>query len=188
MTDLHDAIKNNNIEEVKLLLNYGANVNTQDKNRNTPLHSAVQSGHTEIVKLLLKKGANPLLKNKYGKTPKDLAKNKDVIQLLEEAETNLHDAIKNNNVTETKYINEEIKHKAVKTGVALGVIAALTVVIGCVATNVGLPILVIASIAIAAALAIECIAGGITYAVLKPNDKLNETTLSATPSPSSFRF
>ena len=43
------------LDMVKLLLDYGANVNTND---NTPLIKAVEHKHLDIVKLLLQKGAD----------------------------------------------------------------------------------------------------------------------------------
>lgn len=63
--------------------------------------------------------------------------------------------------------------KAIKTAVICGVIAALTVGVGFGIANVGLSTLVIADVA--AALVVGIIAFGITYAVSRPSDKLNET-------------
>lgn len=63
--------------------------------------------------------------------------------------------------------------KAIKTAVICGVIAALTVGVGFGIANVGLSTLVIAGIA--AALVVGIVAFGITYAVSRPSDKLNET-------------
>nr|WP_253308994.1 ankyrin repeat domain-containing protein [Rickettsia endosymbiont of Ceutorhynchus assimilis] len=62
--------------------------------------------------------------------------------------------------------------KAIKTAVICGVIAALTVGVGFGIANVGLSTLVIAGIA--AALVVGIVAFGITYAVSRPSDKLNE--------------
>ncbi|MCA7010854.1 hypothetical protein [Wolbachia endosymbiont of Tribolium confusum] len=56
---------------------------------------------------------------------------------------------------------------------------ALTVGVGCGIAGVGLPILVIASIAASAALVIGLAAAGITYSVLKPSDKLDKPGLKA---------
>ncbi|WP_353288539.1 hypothetical protein [Wolbachia endosymbiont (group A) of Pogonocherus hispidulus] len=64
--------------------------------------------------------------------------------------------------------------KAMKVGVVCGVIAALVVGGGCFAAGAQLSILAIAGIAVAAALAVGIVAGGITYAVLKPSNKLDE--------------
>jgi len=56
-------------------------------------------------------------------------------------------------------------------------IAALAVCIGCGAA--GLSALVMIGIAVAAGVAIGIVAGGITYAVSKPSDKLDRPNLSA---------
>ncbi|MDR2045834.1 MAG: hypothetical protein LBP77_02490 [Rickettsiales bacterium] len=63
---------------------------------------------------------------------------------------------------------------AMKVGGALSVIIALAVGGGCFAAGVQLPILALVGIAVAAALAVGIVAGGITYAVLKPSNKLDE--------------
>ena len=52
------ALKHDNTEMVKLLLEYGANANVQDYDRRTALMTATANGYTDIVKLLLKHGAN----------------------------------------------------------------------------------------------------------------------------------
>jgi len=47
------------IEIIKLLLENGANCNTQDKYGNTALYVACKSGYNEVVGLLLEHGADP---------------------------------------------------------------------------------------------------------------------------------
>lgn len=71
-------------------------------------------------------------------------------------------------------INNGQANKAVKTGVICGIIAVLAVGVGCFAADVGLSILFIAGISVAAGLAVGGISGGITYAVSKPNSELDE--------------
>ncbi|KLT21741.1 hypothetical protein wVul_1486 [Wolbachia endosymbiont of Armadillidium vulgare str. wVulC] len=97
------------------------------------------------------------IKNECGETSRCLAKDENIIQPLKEAET--------------------ITSKAIKTGVTLGIITALTIGIGCSIAGVELSILAIAGIAVAAALVIGVIAGGITYSVSKPSDKLDKPDL-----------
>lgn len=64
--------------------------------------------------------------------------------------------------------------KSLEIGTICGVIAALAVGGGCFASGVQLPILAIVGIAVTAALVAGLVAGGITYAVLKPSNKLDE--------------
>ncbi|KAH0527112.1 hypothetical protein TsFJ059_002145 [Trichoderma semiorbis] len=54
---------------VKLLLGYGADVQTIDKYGNTPLHLAVIFGDLALAALLLSEGANANVANNNGKTP-----------------------------------------------------------------------------------------------------------------------
>ena len=53
----------------QLLLERGANVNSRDKDHETPLLLAVRYESPDLVRFLLKHGADPNLENKDGKTP-----------------------------------------------------------------------------------------------------------------------
>jgi len=55
-------------ENVKLLLESGADVNTRDTNGDTPLIAAAFMGFNETIKLLLEKGAEVNAKNNLGST------------------------------------------------------------------------------------------------------------------------
>lgn len=55
---LLDAAERGDIDEVKHLINEGADVNAKDVYEKTPLHWAAEKGHKEIVEILLKKGAD----------------------------------------------------------------------------------------------------------------------------------
>jgi hypothetical protein len=73
-TSLHKASRLMNTEEMKLLLDNGANVNSQDINRYTPLHFVAGSNNcsrfTEIAcQILLERGANVNATNMFGSTP-----------------------------------------------------------------------------------------------------------------------
>ncbi|HEU4964186.1 MAG TPA: ankyrin repeat domain-containing protein [Bacilli bacterium] len=57
-TVLQEAVYNGNAEEVKLLLDYGADPNLSQDNIAPPLHAAAGSDGTEIVRLLLDAGAD----------------------------------------------------------------------------------------------------------------------------------
>jgi ankyrin repeat protein len=67
-TTLSDAVKSNNIKEVKLLLDKGANPNAYDDDSDNVLMNAALFASADCMKLLLQNKANPNLKNKYGET------------------------------------------------------------------------------------------------------------------------
>ncbi|KAH0567652.1 hypothetical protein KQX54_011329 [Cotesia glomerata] len=66
---LHLATQNNHLNIIKLLLDFGADINLQDKEKRTPLHLAIQAAQVEAVNLLLKYHPNTMLKNSQQQTP-----------------------------------------------------------------------------------------------------------------------
>ena len=50
LTPLHQAVLEENVDAVRLLIEHGADVNKQDSDSWTPLHAACAEGHTEIVR------------------------------------------------------------------------------------------------------------------------------------------
>ena len=68
---MYHALKRNNFEIVKFLLNLKMNPNRvcDKRTRNTPLHLAFGTGNIYIVMTLIKKGANLNTLNKMGHTP-----------------------------------------------------------------------------------------------------------------------
>jgi ankyrin repeat protein len=66
--EFFNAIKNNNIELVKSLLQQDLTLYQQDEEGITPLYLAVENNHTEMVKLLLNK-FDPNITNSDGFTP-----------------------------------------------------------------------------------------------------------------------
>jgi ankyrin repeat protein len=67
-TPLFLAVVNGHEKVVKLLLERGANIEAQDKDRKTVLHLAVQKGLEIFVKLLLEYGAKVDAEDKTGRT------------------------------------------------------------------------------------------------------------------------
>ncbi len=85
MTKLHEAVRDNNLPEVKRLLEKGVDVR-KNFNGNTPVHLSAMNGHEEITQLLLDYGIDYDTKNQFGETPLDYAKalgNTEIVTLLE---------------------------------------------------------------------------------------------------------
>lgn len=71
---LFDACQRNQVENVRQILEEGANVNYRyGELKSTLLESAVTYGNIEVLSLLLAKGANPSTKNRGGTTALHLA-------------------------------------------------------------------------------------------------------------------
>lgn len=70
-------------ETTQLLLQNGAAVDLQRNDGWSALMSASQSGHTEVAKLLLRNGAQINLKDTLGRSPMTLARNTEMVQLLQ---------------------------------------------------------------------------------------------------------
>jgi ankyrin repeat protein len=62
---------------MKILLSYGANVDSQNDAGRTPLHAAVAESDLFCVQVLVKHGARTDLKDNKGKTALMLAQNMD---------------------------------------------------------------------------------------------------------------
>jgi len=116
-TALHDAAQRSQADEVKRLLEQGADVEARDQFGQTALYVAASRGHFVIVKRLLEAGADVGARDQYGRTalhiaaevsqaavvkllleagadaearammgtPRDLATDKDIIRLLNQA-------------------------------------------------------------------------------------------------------
>lgn len=50
MTALHQAVLDNNLAVVKILINHGSDINQQDEDSWTPLHAACANGMADIAK------------------------------------------------------------------------------------------------------------------------------------------
>lgn len=92
------AVKNQDVSQIKQLLDEGADVNFQeDQGGWTPLHCAVQGGSKDIVELLLHCGANPQQRKKNGATCFIIAAIEGNVELLrfflsKGADVNEHDS------------------------------------------------------------------------------------------------
>jgi len=81
---LHQAARNGDIGQVKLLISSGANVNEKVDGL-TPLHPAAERGHKDVVELLIDSGAEVNAKGNGNWTPLHLAATwgkRDVVELL----------------------------------------------------------------------------------------------------------
>lgn len=68
-TLLHLAASDNEIELVKILIEFNVDVNVKRGDGWTPLHNACSEGNEEIVELLLTNGANTMIENELKRTP-----------------------------------------------------------------------------------------------------------------------
>lgn len=82
LTALHHAVLTNNIDSVKLLLTYGADVRVQDVYGFSPLHTSAALGFVQITSLLIVFGADVFSLTKQKELPIDVAKDISVIRLL----------------------------------------------------------------------------------------------------------
>ncbi len=70
MNPLIQAIKNNNLHEVKLLIDMGSYVNIEDEIRNSLLHFTIESESSiDLIRLLIANGADVNAKDNDGETP-----------------------------------------------------------------------------------------------------------------------
>lgn len=68
LKQLHDAIYEEKIAQVKQIIEADAELINQKKNARTALHVAARSGNSELVELLLAQGANPNIADDAGWT------------------------------------------------------------------------------------------------------------------------
>ncbi|VDQ17081.1 unnamed protein product [Trichobilharzia regenti] len=69
-TYIYNYDSNGTLEQ---LIIYGADLNAQVENHNTPIHLCVLADEPECLKLLLRCGASPTIVNSSGQTPYELA-------------------------------------------------------------------------------------------------------------------
>ncbi|MDE0451530.1 MAG: ankyrin repeat domain-containing protein [Gammaproteobacteria bacterium] len=73
-TIIHDAIMRDRIENVRLLVEAGADIDAPEGGSITPLHRAVYLNKYDIAYYLLEQGADSTLENKMGHLPADTIK------------------------------------------------------------------------------------------------------------------
>jgi ankyrin repeat protein len=81
---LHIAARNDKVEILSLLLNWGANPNILDQYGNNAIALAIFGNRTDFrsVRLLMEKGADPTIKNKHGNSALDTARKMGAVDLL----------------------------------------------------------------------------------------------------------
>lgn len=78
------AIQNNNLELVKILIDYQTHINQTDEKLNTPLMYAANQGNKEIVELLLKvDNIDVNAANDHGRTALMFAASKGQIEIIQ---------------------------------------------------------------------------------------------------------
>ncbi|XP_034646431.1 protein phosphatase 1 regulatory subunit 27 [Trachemys scripta elegans] len=84
---LHEAVLAGNLDCVKLLVRYGADIHQKDENGWTPLHMACSDGYIHIARYLISLGARLDATNDEGEKPSDLidADSKDLVELFKAA-------------------------------------------------------------------------------------------------------
>lgn len=83
LTALHQCCIDDNEEMMKLLIEYGANVNAEDSEKWTPLHAAATCGHLRLVRYLISRGSNLLAVNADGNMPYDICEDEAALDYIE---------------------------------------------------------------------------------------------------------
>ena len=73
-TLLHIAARTGAVEDIDVLVAFGAQVNARGDLGNTPLHEAAMRGQAASIATLLRLGADPNLRNEFEQTAAEVAK------------------------------------------------------------------------------------------------------------------
>jgi ankyrin repeat protein len=93
-TDLHFASEHGHLENVKFLVEKGADISAKDGDEKTALHLASENGHFNPAQCLLENGADSKVKSKFEKTALHLAAEKghfETVQILLENGADIQD-------------------------------------------------------------------------------------------------
>jgi ankyrin repeat protein len=83
---LHIAARNGLIEDMRILLREGADVDAEGDLGMTPLHYAAMNGHIPAIELLLQSGANPAALDEHGSNAVSWArKHPEAVRILQAA-------------------------------------------------------------------------------------------------------
>ena len=80
-TPLHLSAKRGYFDISKKLIEFGALIDVEDSEKNSPIHYACQNNYIELIKYLLLKTNKINEKNIYDKTPRDLTTNSEIKNL-----------------------------------------------------------------------------------------------------------
>ncbi len=112
------------IEEVRLLISWGVDVNSRSNNGETALHIAAKMGYKEIVKLLVASGAFIYARNDRGETAIDVASDPEIKKILL-AESKVRQLLSYQNGVAKKMLGEWLPEAAI-FGVSSMIILAMT--------------------------------------------------------------
>ncbi len=80
---LHEATRDGDLEQVRALIDAGANLDVRGDNGETPLITAIIEGHVLVASLLIDRGAGIQARNKGGFTPLHAAAYANAVEIAE---------------------------------------------------------------------------------------------------------
>ncbi|KAK3579169.1 hypothetical protein CHS0354_022704 [Potamilus streckersoni] len=119
LTALHQCCIDDSEEMLKLLLEFGANVNAKDSELWTPLHAAATCGHVHLCRLLIEKGADLLAVNADGNMPYDICEDEVTLDYVETQMANrgiTQEQIDDMRLTTEKHMLADLKKLAAEGG------------------------------------------------------------------------
>ena len=81
---LHEAARDGDLEQVRALIDAGADLDAQGDNGETPLNTAILKGHVLVATLLIDRGAGIQARNKGGFTPLHAAAYANAVEIAEQ--------------------------------------------------------------------------------------------------------